>query len=139
MEIRELGPGDETILADPAPEVFDHEPDPVRVREFLVDPRHHIVVALDAGRVVGFASGIHYVHPDKLPELWVNEVAGAPSYRRRGVGRAVVAGLLDIGRRLECVEAWVLAEPDNPAAAALYGAAGGVRKTPDRTMFSFRL
>jgi hypothetical protein len=27
--------------------------------------------------VVGFASAVHYVHPDKAPELWINEVGVA--------------------------------------------------------------
>ena len=34
--------------------------------------------------------GVHYVHPDKAPELWVNEVSIAPAYRGRGLGKAVM-------------------------------------------------
>jgi aminoglycoside 6'-N-acetyltransferase I len=139
MVIRELGAEDGRVLAAVAAEVFDHEVAPARVREFLADPRHHIVVALDEGLVVGFASGVHYIHPDKPPELWINEVAVAPTHHRRGIGREVVEGLLDVGRALGCVEAWVLTENDNQAAIGLYEAVGGVRAAPDPVMFSIRL
>jgi aminoglycoside 6'-N-acetyltransferase I len=139
MVIRELGADDGGVLAAVAPEVFDHEVAPARVREFLADPRHHMVVALDAGRVVGFASGVHYIHPDKPPELWINEVAVSPTYHRRGISRQVVEGLLDVGRALGCVEAWVLTEDDNQAAIGLYESVGGVRATADPVMFSMRL
>lgn len=139
MMIRELGSGDGTVLDDVAPGVFDHEVDRERVREFLGDPRHHLVVALEAGCVVGFASGVHYVHPDKPPELWINQVSVAPIRRRRGVGRQVVERLLEVGLRLGCVEAWVLAESANEAAKGLYTAVGGVRTAPDPSMFTIRL
>ena len=79
IEIRVLRQGDEAVLANVAPEVFDNPIDPQMTAEFLADPRHHIAVAIDGGVVVGFASGVHYVHPDKRPELWINEVGVAPA------------------------------------------------------------
>jgi ribosomal protein S18 acetylase RimI-like enzyme len=126
MEVRMLGPGDEAALARVADDVFDNAVDPVLAREFLTDPRHHIAVAADDGLVVGFASGVHYVHPDKPAELWVNEVAVAPGHQRRGLGRAAMAELLAHGRSLGCATAWVLTDRDNEAAKALYARLGGV-------------
>ncbi len=126
MEVRMLKPGDEAALARVADDVFDNAINPALAREFLADPRHHIAVADDDGLVVGFASGVHYVHPDKPAELWVNEVAVAPSHQRRGLGRAAMAALLAHGRTLGCVTAWVLTDRDNLAARALYTGAGGV-------------
>jgi hypothetical protein len=67
IEIKVLQHGDDGILMNVAPEVFDNAIDPALTREFLEDPRHHIAVAIDAGLVIGFASGVHYVHPDKQP------------------------------------------------------------------------
>ncbi len=124
-EVRMLGPGDEAALARVADDVFDNPVDPALAREFLADPRHHIAVAADDGRVVGFASGVHYVHPDKPAELWVNEVAVAPSHQRPGLGRAAMTTLLAHGRSLGCVTAWVLTDRDNKAARALYARLGG--------------
>jgi hypothetical protein len=68
VEIRVLGAGDEAVLTRVAPDVFDHPINPSWAAEFLSDPRLHLVVALDKDTVVGFASGVHYLHPDKAPE-----------------------------------------------------------------------
>ena len=106
--------------------MFDNPVDPALAREFLNDPRHHIAVAIDGGVVVGFASGVHYIHPDKRPQLWINEVGVAPSHHRRGLGRRVVDALLDVGRAHRCRSAWVLTDRTNIAALALYHSAGGV-------------
>ena len=127
-EVRRLGPGDEAALAHVADDVFDSPVKPALAREFLTDPRHHIAVAVDDGWVVGFASGVHYVHPDKLAELWVNEVAVAPNRQRRGLGRAAMATLLAHGRSLGCATAWVLTDRDNEAARGLYARLGGVEE-----------
>jgi Acetyltransferase (GNAT) family len=83
-----LGSGDEPVLFRIAPEVFDDSIDEAKAREFLADPRHHLVVALDADVVVGFISAAEYIHPDKpAPELWINEVGVAASHRRRASAR----------------------------------------------------
>jgi ribosomal protein S18 acetylase RimI-like enzyme len=126
IEVRLLGPGDAQALARVAEDVFDNPVDPDLAREFLADARHHIAVVIDDGTVVGFASALHYVHPDKPAELWINEVGVAPTHRRRGLGRRALATLLSHGRSLGCVSAWVLTGSDNAPARALYAAAGGV-------------
>ena len=133
-----LGPNDGSVLENIAPEVFDYAIDPRLAAEFLADPRHHLAVALDRGTVVGMASGVHYVHPDKQPELWINEVGVAPTHQGRGVGRGVVRALCDHGRALGCTEAWVLTDPENTAARRMYAAAGG-EESPLQVMVTFRL
>ncbi|HEU0012275.1 MAG TPA: GNAT family N-acetyltransferase [Longimicrobium sp.] len=120
MEVRVLRPGDEAVLARVADGVFDHAVRPALAAEFLADPRHHIVVAVEDGVVVGFASGVDYIHPDKPAQMWVNEVGVAPSHQRRGIGRAVLRALLDHARAIGCGEAWLGTEPDNTPARRLY-------------------
>lgn len=71
MIVQILQRGDEHVLKSVAPDVFDHPIDEKHVAEFLADPPHHLAVAVNEGRVVGFASAVHYVHPDKPPELWI--------------------------------------------------------------------
>jgi len=124
--IKVLRSGDEAVLSRVAEEVFDNAVDADLTREFLADPRHHIAVAIDEGMVVAFASGVHYVHPDKRPEMWIKEVATAPTHQRRGLGKAVIAALLDVARAHACTEAWVLTDRSNAAARALYAALGGI-------------
>jgi ribosomal protein S18 acetylase RimI-like enzyme len=139
VDVRLLGPGDAPVLERVAPDVFDHAVDARLAEEFLADPRHHIAVALDDGVVVGFASGVDYVHPDKPRELWVNEVGVAPSHRGQGIGRRVVDALLAHARTLGCRAAWVLTDVDNAAARALYRAAGGVEAEGDTIMVEWKL
>jgi ribosomal protein S18 acetylase RimI-like enzyme len=131
IEIKVLQRGDDGILMNVAPEVFDNAIDPALAREFLEDPRHHIAVAIDAGLVIGFASGVHYVHPDKQPELWINEVALAPTHRRRGLGKALLRALFEVGRAHHCTVAWVLTDRGNAAAMALYASIGGTEGADD--------
>jgi ribosomal protein S18 acetylase RimI-like enzyme len=126
--IRLLGPADAAVLANVAPDVFDNELDPRWTAEFLADPRHHIVVALAGEQVVGMATAVHYVHPDKAPELWINEVGVAPSLRNQGIGKQLIAMLLSRGRALGCTEAWLGTEESNTAARRLYAAVGGVEE-----------
>jgi ribosomal protein S18 acetylase RimI-like enzyme len=124
-EIKILRTGDEPVLMNVAAEVFDNPIEPALTKEFLADPRHHIAVAIDDGFVVAFASAVHYVHPDKPPQLWINEVAVAPTHRRRGLGKAVLTALFEVGRAHHCTEAWVLTDRANSAAMALYSSVGG--------------
>ena len=139
VAVRVLGPGDASVLDRVAPEVLDRGVRPDLAAEFLADPRHHIAVAVEDGAVVAFASGVHYVHPDKPAELWINEVGVSPAHRRRGLGAAVVGALLAEGRRLGCVNAWVLTDPGNAAAMSLYRSCGGVEAKGETVMFEFPL
>jgi len=139
FETRILDSGDHGVLADVAPGVFDNAVDPRLVAEFLGDHRHHLAVAIDQGQVIGFASGVHYVHPDKPPELWINEVGVAPSHQGRGVGKAVIRAVLRHAKRLGCVEAWVLTDRSNQAAMRLYTSTGGREGPHDHVMFTFFL
>jgi ribosomal protein S18 acetylase RimI-like enzyme len=140
VETRILGPGDEAMLTRVAPDVFDNEVDPRLTAEFLHDPRHHLAVAVEANVIVGFASGVHYVHPDKPPELWINEVGVAPSHQRRGVGRLLLSALFKVGHSLGCREAWALTEESNTAAKRLYESVGGSEPADGApAMFIFHL
>jgi ribosomal protein S18 acetylase RimI-like enzyme len=139
IEIRLLGSADAAVLAHVAPDVFDHEPESGWTAEFLADDRHHLTVAIDDGCVVGFASAVHYVHPDKPPELWINEVAVAETHRGRGIGKRLVHAILQRGREVGCTSAWVAADQSNTAAHRLYESAGGGAATEPFVMFEFTL
>ena len=139
LEIRLLSPDDGAVLDRVAPDVFDHSVSPRWSAEFFADPRHHLAVALDEGVVVGFASGVHYIHPDKPPELWINEVGVAPTHQRQGVASRLLAVLMDRGAGLGCVQAWVLTSPANTAARRLYARAGGREADELSVMVEFPL
>jgi aminoglycoside 6'-N-acetyltransferase I len=140
IEIKRLNLDEAGALTHVAPGVFD---DPIaweRAREFLADPRHHLIVAIDDGTIIGFVSAVHYVHPDKAhPELWINEVGVADGYRGQGIGTAVLREALGVGRSLGCAEAWVLTNRSNEVAMRLYASNGGEAAPQDAVMFTFHL
>lgn len=140
VEVRALGPSDEAVLEGCAEGVFDDPVDRRAAREFLSDSRHHLVVAVEDGVVVGFVSGVHTVHPDAArPEMWIDEVSVAATHRRRGVARAMLEELLGVARGLGCSEAWVVTERSNVGAVALYATLGGIEEASDTVMFTFPL
>lgn len=96
--IKLLGCDDDLILQNAAADVFRQPDQCCRTREFLEDSRHHLGVAIDDKLVVGFASAVHYIHPDKLPELWINEVAVALTHRGLGLGRGMAGALFELGK-----------------------------------------
>jgi aminoglycoside 6'-N-acetyltransferase I len=138
-DVRILQETDRAVLSNVAADVFDDPIDGAACREFLGDPRHRLAVAIDAGVVVGFASGVICLHPDKpRPELWINEVGVASSHRGQGIGRRLIEVMLDAGRAAQCRDAWVLTDRSNDAAMRLYAAAGG-EGSSDHVMFTFSL
>lgn len=140
VEIRILRAGDEGVLQNADPDVFDDPVDPKSAVLFLADPLHHIVVALDGSLVVGFASAVHYFHPDKpAPELWINEVGVAGTHRGQGIAKRILKALFDVARDKGCTLAWVLTNRDNTAARRLYESAGGVEQSDDNVLIEFSL
>lgn len=137
--IKILTKDDLALLMNVADDVFDYPVEETFAREFLNDPRHHIVAAISGGVIVGFASAVHYIHPDKPPELWINEVGVASSHQGRGIGKAIMKGMLQLGRELGCKNAWVLTDRGNETANRLYRSAGGRVGEEDTVMYEFDL
>src|SRR5215218_7687678 len=124
LTLRLLTAADADVLARVAADVFDEPIDARWTRRFLDDPHHHMVVAIDDGVVVGMTTAVDYVHPDKAPQLWINEVGVGTSHRGRGIAKQMLERMLAHGRALECTEAWLGTEETNEPARRLYAHAG---------------
>lgn len=137
IDVRVLGRDEAEVLQCVAEGVFDEPLDARYTSTFFADPRHHLAVAIENGVVVGMVSAMDYVHPDKAPQLWINEIGVAPSHQRRGIGRLLLDAILLHGRVLGCTEAWLGTEGNNVPAQALYRSVGGL---PEQfTLYSFSL
>lgn len=121
--------------------VFDAAISPESLALFLQDDRHHLAVATTDELVIGIVSAVDYIHPDKARELWINEVGVAPMWRGKGLAKQLMSAMIDHGRATGCSEAWVLTEPDNLAANALYRsvATASDPEPAPAIMHSFRL
>jgi aminoglycoside 6'-N-acetyltransferase I len=120
-------------------DVFDNAIDPSQLRAFLDDPRHLMVLAVDSQTVVGMASAVEYFHPDKSPQLWINEVGVAATHRNRGVGRQLVETLLSAAKARGCCYAWLGTDIDNEPAQACFGSVPGGRKPQAFCLFEWNL
>jgi ribosomal protein S18 acetylase RimI-like enzyme len=108
------------LLDRVADDVFDEPIRPAWLTAFLDDPRHVMFVAVADGAVVGMTTGFEYFHPDKPPQLFINEVGVAPSHQRRGLGRRLTEALIEEARRRGCVYAWLGTATDNAPAQACF-------------------
>jgi ribosomal protein S18 acetylase RimI-like enzyme len=121
VEIRRVGPGDAGLLERVADGVFDYAVSPAGLAAYLATAGHHLV----GGEVVGQAAVLLHRHPDGRPvELYIDELAVAPAFQRRGIARLMLDELFALGRELGCAEAWVGTEHDNTAATTLYASRG---------------
>jgi ribosomal protein S18 acetylase RimI-like enzyme len=123
MEIRRLGPQDEQLVANAAV-LFDGPAVRPATKRFLRDDHHHLLVAYEDGRAVGFVTGVEITHPDKGTEMFVYELSVDEAYQRRGIARALLHELEQLARDLECYGMWVVTSEDNAAALATYQASG---------------
>lgn len=125
---------DAVAAAEP---LFDGSIKAEAVERFLADPAHHLLVALEGERAVGFVSGVEVTHPDKGTEMFLYELAVDEGARNRGIGRALVCELAELARDRGCYGMWVLTDDGNPAALRAYVAAGGTRESPDAVLFNW--
>ena len=139
VTIRIANDKDLYALCHTSADIFDNPVDPDLAREFLNDPRHHLAIAIVAGEIVGMATAVHYIHPDKKPELFINEAGVDKSVRGNGIGRRLIHRLCVFGKSLGCTSAWVATEPDNIGANKAYTAAGGRPSNKPFVMYEFDL
>lgn len=125
IELKRMQPGDESLFARVAPEVFDEPVDPARLAAYLREPGHLMVLAFEDGVVVGQCAAVIHKHPDKVTELYVDEVGTASTHRRLGIATRLVEAMFAWGREFGCREAWLGTELDNLEANGLYRKLGG--------------
>ena len=136
ITIRNLGPADAFILDRVRPGTFDNPIDPARAFAFLATRVNEIVVALDRGEVVGFASGTVLMHPDKPTGFFVNEVGVCEDMQRQGIASRLLERIIDLARERGCEEIWLATEGDNDPARGLYRKLGA-EETEDIVMYDF--
>lgn len=97
--------------------------DPWPAHAFAVELRggNHYLAARAGGRLVGYA-GIALL-PGRPPEAEVHTIGVEPGYQHRGVGRALLTGLLAAADGIDAA-VYLEVRTDNEAAVALYRSVG---------------
>ncbi len=143
--IRRLKPGDEPVLAVLARDEPDFDlpdeasprrpPSSVDAAAYLADPGVLHWVAEDDGRVVGHL--LCYLlrrRAGAARELMLHEIGVRTAWRRRGVGRALLAAMDAWMAEHGVASVWVLTH--HPAARAFYEACGFTAEAEPETLLA---
>ena len=110
------------------------------VRAYLADPRNVLLFAFDEDRAVGFLRATELLRlTSRRKQMFLYEIGVDARFRRRGVGKSLVNTLLDDCRARAFAEVFVLTDPANTAAVALYRSTGATTETPADRMFVYPL
>jgi len=146
MECRHLKPGDGAIAANavnavkPRAERRCGEVGVEVMEGFLARPGNLLIVAVDKGHPVGYVVAYEIPRIDGgAPMMLVYEVDVLAAMRRQGIGTSMMRRLEEEARRRGIGAMWVLTDDGNPAALALYGAAGATRVEPPQVVFRWTL
>jgi len=120
--IRRLQAGDEEVIR----RLADGEPQTA----LLAHPSTIFLVAFDGGEPAGFVLGYELDRRQgDARMLFVYELEVGEPYRRRGIATHLMRELLRCAEADGITDAFVLTEPVNKAANALYASLGGLRSS----------
>jgi aminoglycoside 3-N-acetyltransferase I len=119
--VRRLGPGDEDAVRKFA--------EGKAQTALLADDRTIFLAAFQGAEPVGFVFGYDLPRRHgKRSILFVYELEVKAACRRQGIATRLMIELRRIARSRGTEDSFVLTEPDNAAANALYASLGGVRQ-----------
>ena len=133
MEIRELvaGAADQLValFAAVLPDSPTAHAEPLDEPEaFLQDPSSFMLGAYSDDTPIGLAWGLQMRSPSGRLTTYVHELDVHESWRRRGVGSALVTEAMTLARRRGSTKFWLSTGGHNETAQALYESLGGDRK-----------
>jgi ribosomal protein S18 acetylase RimI-like enzyme len=133
VEIRELVAGEAgqlvalfaAVLPDSPTAQADELDEP---EAFLQDPTSFVLGAYIDDAPIGLAWGLRMRSPSGRLTTYVHELEVHGSWRRRGVGSALITQAMTLGRRRGSTKFWLSTGGHNETAQALYASLGGDRK-----------
>jgi ribosomal protein S18 acetylase RimI-like enzyme len=123
------------VLRAVAEDIFDGELSAELVDAFVSARSNLLVVAVCQGTVIGQVQGNVQLHLDAGPQLYIDNLAVAGRVQRQGVATALLVAIADWGVERGCDQAWIVTEPENHAANALYQSIGAL--ATNVTLYSF--
>jgi ribosomal protein S18 acetylase RimI-like enzyme len=119
-------------------EILDEPWDATQGERFLRNPDNALFLAFAGNRVAGFLTGYRLQRLDKnRAEVLLYEIEVHAEFRRRGIGKKLIAALNLWAAEVEAFQSWVLTYSDNPAAMALYKSMEGEEDPPGTRMFTY--
>ncbi len=114
--------------------------DEVALAEFLANPGHYLVLAMEEEKVVGSLYGYALRHPYRRePQFFLYGIDVRPEYRNQKIGSALVDQFITEAKLAGAFEVWVLTNESNKPAMAMYRHSGLKRSSTDDVMLSLTL
>lgn len=132
----------EEYMADP---MGDHAPHTDKENEQLITglANHHgafVVFVLDGDKYVGFTTCFELFSTFSVrPYMYIHDFAIAASHRGKGVGRAMMAHLVELSNKKGCAKITLEVRVDNPSALKLYKNFGFESCEPDMLFWTKKL
>lgn len=105
---------------------------------FLADPRNYFFACIEEGKIIGYVCGYELCRLDSSGHmLYIHGVGVHADYRRQGIGRGMMAAVLQTCRLQGMGKAFLYAHKENNAACALYEASGGTASRSDKVSYYF--
>ncbi len=124
VNIEQVTAENAAVLDNVAEDVFDAPVKDEYLSVFLADIGHVMIVAVENDMVVGKCTAIVHHRPDKPDELYIDEVDVTLALRKQGIGKMLIARMLELADEYGCAECWLGTEKDNLPAKALYESHG---------------
>jgi ribosomal protein S18 acetylase RimI-like enzyme len=131
--IRRLAPGDERVLQEVCRRWKSRVPSEEESTRVLSLAELHVWVAEEEADLAGFAYAYELPRIDGETSVFLYELAVDERFRRRGIGRALVA---EANRLAGDRRMFVLADHDNDAANRTYASAAG--EPASRVLYRWR-
>ena len=109
------------------------------MERFLSNPANYLIVAEDGRKLVGFLLGYAL---DRLKEnshkMFIYEIEVAEVYRRKGIGTGLISQILEIVKRMNMMNAFVITNYSNEGAVEFYKSTGAEIENGDDVLFVFK-
>lgn len=124
IRIFEVTSDNKELMDRVADDLFDNPVNSTLLNAYLAEPNHWLVIAKLDGTVIGKCTAMVHKRPDKKDELYIDEIDVIEKLRCNGIGKRILAKILELADERDCEECWLGTEKDNIAARKLYDSFG---------------
>lgn len=138
MVIHRLEPGDEPRLQELCRRFKNRVPSDHEAASLLARKDVYVWVADVGGALAGFAYAYVLLRIDGDTSVFLYELEVDERFRRRGLGRELVAQARALAEAVGALKMWVETDYDNDAAKRTYAAAGGQPSAEPTLVYGWR-
>lgn len=136
IEFKKLTLGDEELLKQTVYNFRQQEITTEKATSFLSNPTNIVEVAIDEGKVVGYALAYQLNRMDNGKDfMLIFHLFVAEDHQRKGIARTIMTRLLDYAKKTPLHYVLLITQTDNSKARALYESLGGYNHPDDKEVY----